>query len=400
MKFGYILHLAKWYPNREDDLEGIFIKRHLECISDNHRSVVLYLRPSNRILKHRWYELEIIHNGQFSEWIGYYNKRVTGIKVLDKILKFIYYYCLSYKLFKEIVRQNGLPDFILVHVMLRTALFAKWVLMTKNIPYAIVEHHTLYLNLHFGFIEKLKNFIRKYVVTSANGIITVSYQLEQAMKKHGLSNKHYYQVFNAVDTSIFYPKPKQNRSQYYLLHVSEFIDHHKNITGLLQAFKIAQEKSRSLRLILVGYGQDFPIVNRTIFQLGLSQLVTLIPKTTGSGLADLFRNADLFVLFSHKENMPCVLAESLCCGTPFISSDVGGIREIADKDYTVLVPAGNIDALVHHIVEFAKYPFVPDPFSISKDANERFSNTAVAKKWDQVIQLLFPTAILKDSQLL
>ena len=68
-------------------------------------------------------------------------------------------------------------------------------------------------------------------------------------------------------------------------------------------------------------------------------------------LADWYRAADLTVLSSHSEGIPNVLLESLCCGTPFVATRVGGVAEIADERLHTLVPAGNPAALASGIVQ-------------------------------------------------
>ncbi|MEO0794565.1 MAG: glycosyltransferase [Verrucomicrobiota bacterium] len=45
-------------------------------------------------------------------------------------------------------------------------------------------------------------------------------------------------------------------------------------------------------------------------------------------MALLYSAADLFVLPTREDNLPNVIAESLCCGTPVVSNAVGGVPEM------------------------------------------------------------------------
>ncbi len=63
------------------------------------------------------------------------------------------------------------------------------------------------------------------------------------------------------------------------------------------------------------------------------------------------RQADIFVLPSLWENLPCVLIEAMACGLPIVSTLTGGIPEMIHEGMGILIPPGDVTKLSTSIAQ-------------------------------------------------
>ncbi|MBK8955653.1 MAG: glycosyltransferase [Saprospiraceae bacterium] len=389
MGANYILHLPKWFPNKTDNLEGIFTERHIRCTQNYQKNLVLYLKSTELRQSNQWHETEWTVEDGLEILRVYYRKRCSSIGWMDKVYKFLLFFYLTRVCLNHIFKKYGKPDLIVVHVLLRHAIVAYFLKLFHKIPYIVIEHSTFYLQSEFSALEKLKNRIRSIVVQKADVLIGVSKQLLAAMKKLGIGNADSIQVYNSVNTKIFNPASQKDHADFVFLHVSEFNNDHKNITGILEAMAMAVNTRPELQLHLVGYGKDQELILGKINELGLTQNVRYLGKLETRELAGVFQQADAFVLFSNKENMPCVLAESLCCGTPVIASRVGGISEIISRSNGCLVEKGDIPALTAAMLKLATGSCNFNRAQISSEAMQLFSEQSVGEKLNSIYNRLY-----------
>ncbi|GII93367.1 D-inositol 3-phosphate glycosyltransferase [Sinosporangium siamense] len=61
-------------------------------------------------------------------------------------------------------------------------------------------------------------------------------------------------------------------------------------------------------------------------ELGIADVVRLVPPAPQAELADWYRAADITVVPSHNESFGLVALESQACGTPVVAAAVGGLR--------------------------------------------------------------------------
>jgi len=115
---------------------------------------------------------------------------------------------------------------------------------------------------------------------------------------------------------------------------------------LLGAMRRLGERGRRAGLLLVGAGKEREPLERMARREGLNGQVRFVGELRHDELADWYSAADVVCLASHREGWPNVLMEALACGTPVVSTRVGGAPEIVEREELgLLVPPADPDAL-------------------------------------------------------
>jgi glycosyltransferase involved in cell wall biosynthesis len=111
-------------------------------------------------------------------------------------------------------------------------------------------------------------------------------------------------------------------------------------------------------LLIAGTGEEERALRAQAEQLCVAEAVRFLGLVPNAQVARLQAAADLFVLSSVLEATPTVALEALACGTPVLSTDNPGGKELHDlfgHDVTV-VPQRDPDALAGAILAFAEAP--------------------------------------------
>ena len=383
-----ILFVSRWYPYKEDPMEGLFVQRHAQAVSNYANVSVLYAHPiiNKKILSPRWEfstfrdvdELRIYYSGL--------SRNFPGSQII-KASQYLFHLIAGY-----LWLQKRTKRFKLVHVniLTRTAIFASVLKNLTGLPYLITEHWSRYLPITNTYRGILRKIVTRYVVRRAGAITVVTENLKNAMQRHGLHHKRFYIIPNVVDTNIFTPT-FLNHSSKKLLHVSCFEDKSKNISGLLRATQKLSHLRNDFELVLVGDGQDFQKIKEYSQNLHLEAYVTftgLIEKE--EKLAECYRQSCCLVMFSNYENMPVVINESLACGKPVIATRVGGIPEIIDSAKGILIDPKNEDSLCEAMNYMLDHASEYDSQALRNYAVENFSFSKVGECFLKIYQEIKP----------
>ena len=124
---------------------------------------------------------------------------------------------------------------------------------------------------------------------------------------------------------------------------------------LLRAVARARERLPGLTLEIAGDGELEQELRATAIRLGLDDAVTFLGRV--APVDPVLERAEVVVVPSFGEGFGMVALEAMERGRPVIASAVGGLPEIVDEGRTgLLVPPGDVEALVRAIAELADDP--------------------------------------------
>ena len=180
-------------------------------------------------------------------------------------------------------------------------------------------------------------------------------------------------IGNPIDTGQFRPDPASPRD--LALAASLSLGEAKGTDVLLRAWARAREFADLPRLVVVGAAE--PRFEALVRELGLGACCELAGRKTRDELASLMRQASFFVSASRAETFAGVVAETIACGTPVVSTRVGGPEEYVTPEVGLLVEPDDEDGLTGAIVRMAGDARTYDSVLLHRHIEGRFSYASV-----------------------
>jgi glycosyltransferase involved in cell wall biosynthesis len=248
----------------------------------------------------------------------------------------------------------------------------------KSVPYIITEHYTGYLNFRSKQLSKTEIFFTKNIIKKAKTVCPVSTNLKDNMINLGFQGK-YKVIPNIVDTEIFKPETKINK-RFTISHISSLVDDHKNISGILRTVSKLQEYIPDILFYLIGEN-PFQYTNEIKALNIKSENIILIGQIPYHEVASYLQDSDILIMFSNYENLPCIILEAFACGTPVISTDVGGISELFPDSFGKLISRGDEDELLNTILSFYRSNIQPDKNKMHIYGKVHFSREVILSEY-------------------
>jgi glycosyltransferase involved in cell wall biosynthesis len=183
--------------------------------------------------------------------------------------------------------------------------------------------------------------IRPYTLRRADWIFPSGIrEKERLALSYGIRDSRMSVIRPPIDSKVYAPGDKLSAcrvfgldpSRRYLLFIGRFDNPVKRITTIMDQFMALSEKYAGVDLVIAGGGRDEHDLRQYADNLKTGRIHFLGWIAGDREKAALFSLADCMVMASTWEASPAVIGEAFACGTPVISSDVGGISDLVRTD--------------------------------------------------------------------
>jgi glycosyltransferase involved in cell wall biosynthesis len=375
-----VLHFATWFPKYDGDIDGIFIKRHIEVLSLSNEFQHAVIAKSHwkmgvlGLLRCILGKFPVMRVGNLD--VNYFpNDESFNIRFFHRYKEQIWkvIICSLYKKFK--------PAICHLHV---TYGFAQEVVYMKSalvVPFIISEHCAPF---PFNWIQN-KELVIDRPIRKADKIVAVSNAQAKQIKQYLITEVEV--IPNVVNKSEFFYRGPLQGVGINIVFVGIY-DKRKGLDYLLNALPIILNEFPEIVVHLVGSAskERMAEIHQQIADFNIEKKAIVFHEVlTPIQLNALFNNCDFFVCTSEYESFGVAVLESLFAGLPVMSTDCGGVRDFLNESNSILIPNDNsISTLVEG---FRKMLQILPQFNrhlISEEVNVKFSKNSIKQKYENL----------------
>lgn len=214
----------------------------------------------------------------------------------------------------------------------------------RRIPVITTLHGT-----DITLVGKDKTFapVVAFSINQSDAITAVSHNLRDETYRTFTIEKEIRVIHNFVDTRRFQKKPIDAfrkviapNGERILMHASNF----RKIKRVQDVVRIFDKVNKVIpsKLLFVGDGPERPGAEDLCRELGLTDEMRFVGKQ--EQMEEILAIADLFLLTSEYESFGLAALEAMAAGVPVISTNAGGLPEIAIEGQTgYLSEVGDVD---------------------------------------------------------
>ncbi len=234
----------------------------------------------------------------------------------------------------------------------------------------------------------IRGLVTKFIYFKAD-IITVTGLNSKnfLVNNKGVNSKKIYILPNSVPSEEY--SKKIINKKYDLITLGR-LSEEKGLFNLLEIVKHLKNKYYDVKLGVAGKGELYDKLKLKIQDLNLNKNIDLLGYVEDSNL--FLNSGKIFVSTSFTEGLPRTIIQSMFCGVPVVSSDVGDISDliINGKNGFLIKDPNNIMEYVKQI-DFILSNSVKQQ-ELSKNCNEHvsklYSHDKATRVWSEILNKL------------
>jgi len=231
-------------------------------------------------------------------------------------------------------------------------------------------------------LNKVANYIGKYVLKRAAAVRSDSLAVAERLSFYNFKNLTHIPFLITNSTNLLASDIKAQEVRLRLLDGLSGplllavcrLEPEKNIPLMLAAFAGATKRNKGLVLAIAGHGSLEKALKQEAERI-VPGRVRWLGLVSNIEMPAYYQAADLMLLSSNRESAARVLYESLLAGTPVLSTDTTGTREVVKDGVTGrIVPVGSVEAFTQALVDLCG---TPDRLQKMGDKGQRYITSKV-----------------------
>lgn len=292
----------------------------------------------------------------------YFPHRYIPFKVLKAN-----YIKMADKLYKEYIKEFGIPDIIHAHNFLYAGIIAKFIKDEYGVNYIVTEHSSSFVRnkLSSGKIKSIEN-----VAKNALKVTAVSSSFNNILKEYTKTN---IDLLPNIVNNFFFQKKFQDKisKNFIFLHIAS-LDKNKNQELLIKSFEKIAKLNHNVYLNIAGSGYMKKYLESLVKKLDIQKQVNFLGRISQEKVRAEMMKSNCFVLSSNFETFGVVLIEALACGLPLIATECGGPKDIVNKQNGILIKTNNQLELKKAMLYMYENSYKYDREKLRNGAKEKF----------------------------
>ena len=235
--------------------------------------------------------------------------------------------------------------------------------LVVTIHHPITKDHRLEIENASNWKERLSsrrwhNFLpmQKKVSPKLNKIICVSGPSKQDVVEEFIVNPENVEVIlNGIDIETFKPDIDSKVVENRIVTTASADIPLKGLRFLINALPRVLKDFPQTHLMVIGKSPNESKIRKLINDLCLKERISFKSNLSEEEIVDIYRTSQIAVIPSLYEGFGFGAGEAMACGTPLISTDSGGLKDVIG-DSAIKIASGSIEEIENTIISLFQDP--------------------------------------------